>query len=365
MKWLIMSIMLAQNVDPLVLEQKSLEAREILQQNPVKYRVRNGRIIAREILIAVYNSLLDSIGLARIEVPVPSAKPFSFNLLTPDFLVEHISGSQIIRLRFNIFDQDANIQLIALDSRHIHTERQRREARDLFYRPYSDIFQEDYFTQKGWSFYKSIVRESQEELCATGAKSRAYPEKLLCEVFPDHLLLTLGAIEQMDDGEFFADPDYSVKKFLAHVARNGADAFFYSTSVEGARGLMQFMNSKKIGTYDLVRKKYPEVNLISDFEKGTADMKNSIKAAICLADMNLEELPQNARDRFETDWFLGGIFVATAHNGGSGRALRLWREFEKGLIDFDDFKPKKGLLPKETENFIKKYIAVWKILESR
>ncbi|MEK7560280.1 MAG: transglycosylase SLT domain-containing protein, partial [Patescibacteria group bacterium] len=191
-------------------------------------------------------------------------------------------------------------------------------------------------------------------------------EKFLCNVFPDRMFLTLGAIEQMDDGEFFANPEYSVKKFLAHIARNDKEAFSYSVSNDGARGLMQFMNSKRNATYNLVLRKYREVNLVTDHEKGMADMKNSIKAAICLADMNIAQMPQRAKDKFKDDWFLGGIFVAAAHNGGIGRTLLLWKESERKQagLGFYTYIQKRVLL-KETENFIKKYFETWKMLESR
>lgn len=343
MKWLFLSMILLQNIDPLVLEQKSLEARELLNKESITFKRAgkggNARIVSRDIILAVYSQVRDAIELVRLEVAVPKSlrnTSFNFKVATPGYSVERIAGKGITRLEFNIAD------FLVLDSRHLHLERQRTSPRDLFYAPYSDIFQNEYFTKSGFKKYSNIVKESQDELCTTGAKSRKYPEKLLCDVFPDHLFLTLGAIEQMDDREFFENPKYSVKKFLAHVARNGEEAFSYSVSVDGARGLMQFMNSRRIATYDAVRKRYPKVKLIADHEKGAADMKNSIKAAICLADMNLAELPQSAKNKFEA--------IIVAHNAGAGRA----KNFLRGKS-----------IPKETKNFLKKYRETWKILESR
>lgn len=370
MKLLALALLFFQDVDPAVLEKKSTEAREILKNESVNFRRakkdNSSRIISRDILLGAYSQRENKIHLIRLEIAVSKSlrgNSFDIQYVTPGYRVERYAGRGITRLEFKVTKLDGEEDLLVLDSRHLHLEKQKTSPRDLFYFPYSDVFQNEYFTLKGFKQYLSIMQESQDELCATGAKSIAYPEKLLCEAIPGHLFLTLGAIEQMDDGEFFANPTYSVKKFLAHIARNGAEAFSYSISVDGARGLMQFMNSRRIKTYNLVYRKYRAVNLISDYEKGTEDMKNSIKAAICLADMNLVQMPQHARDKFEKDWFLGGIFVSTAHNGGIGRALRLWREFEKNRISFSNFKPKRGVLRKETENFVKKYIETWLILK--
>lgn len=357
MKSLILSIFLWQGVDPVVLEQKSIEAREILKKETLGFgwtgKGKSYRIVSRVILLAVGFPTKKKINVINLEVEVPKSarrKSFKFEVLTPGFNVERLSGAGITRLNFKVFDKKTGEGLIVFDSRHLHLEKNRTSSRDLFYFPYSDIFQDEYFAKIGLEFYKNMVRESQNELCETNVKSKAYREKLLCEVFPDHFFLTLGAIEQMDDGEFFSNSDYSVKKFLAHIARNKENAFFYSVSQDGARGLMQFMNSRRYPTYNQTRKNCPEVGLLSDFELATADMKNSIKAAICLADMNLSKLPESAKKNFLEDQFRGGEAVAAAHNGGLGRALNFLRGRK---------------IPKETQNFLKKYRKTWKIFESR
>src|SRR3989344_3552453 len=351
MSWLILSFVLWQGADFEVLEKRSVEAREILKKDSVYFRRANksakSRIVSRDILLAVGSPSVDEINTIRLAVEVPIStrgSSFKFKTVTPGYIVERISGAGITRLIFKVTDKITNEEFTVWDSRHLHLENQRTSPRDLFYFPYSDVFQQEYFTEKGFLFYKNITRESQNELCASGAKSKAYPEKLLCEVFPDHWLLTLGAIEQMDDGEFFKNSDYSVNKFLTHIARNSSEAFFYSVSVDGARGLTQFMNSKRFPTYNQTRIDCPEIKLISDFEKGMADMKNSIKSAICLADMNLSKFPDSAKKKFLEDPFYGGEAVAAAHNGGLGRALNYLRGKK---------------IPKETQNFIKKYKETW------
>lgn len=343
-------IVYSAQIDFETIEKKSLEAREILKKENLGFRKeskkQSSRIVFRDIVLAVYSPKSD-IKIVCLDVAVPKSlrdNSFKFKVVTSGFKVERMAGKGITRLEFEVEG------FVVLDSRHLHLEKSRTSPRDLFYAPYSDFFQDEYFTKKGSDFYKNMIRESQEELCATGAKSKTFLNKLLCEVFPDQWLLTLGSIEQMDDGEFFKRPEYSVKKFLAHIARNRENAFFYSVSQDGARGLMQFMNSKKYPTYNQTRKNCPEIGLIADFELATADMKNSIKAAICFADTNLSKFPENAKKKFLEDPFVGGEVVAAAHNGGLGRALNFL---------------KRKKIPKETQGFIKKYRETWKILERR
>ena len=349
--------------------EKSNEARELLKESGVGFRRANKKIssviVSRDILLVVSDKNCQKIKLVRLEVNALSRNRFEFKVITSGYNVERISGAGITRLIFKVTDKDTGEELIVWDSRHLHLEKQRTSPRDLFYFPYSDAFLSQDIIDLGTVNLFEIMEKSKAELCATGTKSKAYPDKLLCEVIPDLWLATLGAIEQTDDADFFSDNQKAISKFLIHVARNKENAFYYSVSADGARGLMQFMNSRRIDTYNDVKRRYPAVKLISDFEKGTADMKNSIKAAICLADLNLSSLPIRARDLFLKNPNIGGTFIAAAHNGGAGRARTLWREFERGTINFSNFKTTRRVLLKETENFVNKYLVFWKILESR
>src|SRR3989344_3656268 len=341
-----------QGIDPNVFEQKFLEARKMLEKDRVFFEIvgkgKSSRIVSREILLIAYSLKNGHLIPIKLEVVVPkSLSDGSFKFKVKDtgvstvsnFDVKRIAGFGVTRLEFSIYDKQNHESLIVWDSRHLHLENKRTSPRDLFYAPYSDFFQDEYFTKKGLVIYRAIIEESRRGLCKKGAKSKAYPQKLLCEVFSDETIMALGTIEQMDDGEFFNNSRYAIKKFLAHIARNGEKAFYYSISSDGARGLMQFMNSKKIRTYDLVRGKYPEVGLIADFESGTANMKNSIKSAVCLADTNFAQMSKEKRNEEA---------AIVAHNGGLGRALN----FLQGKR-----------IPKETQNFIKKYRETRKILE--
>ena len=355
---------------------KSKEARELLRQETIGYRTggvgKKFRIVNRDIMLAAYSPVRDTIDLVHLVVDVPQPKnDFVFRVATSGYIVERLAGRGITRLMFRVVAGDGE-ELLVLGSRHLHLEHQ-TIPRDLFYAPFSDDFldapREDGFVNEGYKKFFSIIREAKSELCATGAKSKAYPDRLLCIVAPDQWLATLGSIEQTDDAQFFSDScgvpqcdRREIEKVMVHIARNGESAFGYSISADGARGLMQFMDSARIPTYRSMRKQYKDAGLTADFEHGSAEMKNSIKSAICLLDYHLTQLPSAVRELFLKDPKRGGAFVAAAHNAGFGHAKKMFTASLKNKIDWNTFTLPPRTIPKETIGFIRKYLRTWEIL---
>ncbi len=364
----------AQRISPDFLREKSQEARVLLEQIPVKYygsgKGKNFKPRTREIVLAAYSLERDTVETIKIETPIVQKKnSFAFTVKTPGYRVARLSGRGVTRLIFDVADASGE-QMIVLDSRFMHFEN-KISPRDLFYAPYADSFIQESFILEGYEYLFRTVREAQNELCAANVLSRAYPGKRVCEVIPDLWFATLGLIEQTDDGEFFGRAcvghvgcdEVAVWKALVHIARNHEQAFSYSVSVDGARGFMQFMNTRRIPTYRSMRARYPEALLHEDFEKGTADMKNSIKAAACLLDFNLSLLPEAARAQFLANPKIGGAYGAAAHNGGAGSAQRLYGAVAKQpSFSWTKFKAPRRTVLRETEGFIKKYLRTWDIL---
>ena len=343
---------------------------------------RGSSIVSRDIALAAYSQKRDAVEIIRLEVTVPQSVRDSRVILrvtTPGYFVERVSGKAVVRLVFRATDSHDE-KLIILDARHLHLEQQ-KYPRDLFYAPFDEVFIDPTFMNEGQRELLRIISEARRELCKTIARSRAYPEMPLCEVIPDQAIASLALSEQMDDGEFFGtgckEPTctmYTMAKALSHIARNHEYAFGYSISADGARGILQFMNSRRIPTYSVVRKKYPEVGLTADYEQGTANIKNSIKAAICLFDMNLAELPEDAREAFKKDPVKWSVLGAAAHNAGAGKAIRLYGELRKhktfSEVDwprdtyFENAFLRAGVVPKETIGFLKKYELVYQAMSS-
>ena len=365
----------AQRLSPDFLREKFKEARILLEQHPARYygsgKGKNFRPHTREIVLAVYSPVRDTVLAVRLEAPVSQKKnSFVFSVKTPGYRVERLSGRGVTRLVFDVADA-AGEKMIVLDLRYLHFEN-RISPRDLFYAPYSDSFIQEDFILGGYDHLFRIIREAQDELCAADVQSRAYSGKRLCEVIPDMWFATLGLIEQTDNSEFFGREcvghvgcdEVAIWKALVHIARNREQAFYYSVSEDGARGFMQFMNTRRIPTYRFVHTQYPEAFLEKDFEKGTADMKNSIKAAACLLDFNLSQLPPAVRAQFLENPKIGGAYGAAAHNGGAGSARRLYGAVAKqSSFNWSNFKAPRRTVLRETEGFIKKYIRTWDILQ--
>lgn len=354
------------------IQEKSDEARELLKENKVGFKrankKTNSRIISRDIFLAVDNKSCEGMKLVRLEVDVLSGKRFKFKVATPGYLVERIAGLGITRLTFRVTDKSTNEELTVWDSHHLHLESQRTSPRDLFYFLYSDYFLQEEITLAGSDFFLGAINEVQKEVCRKQIMSRAFKGKLVCDVYGDieKYLYALGASEQTDDGEFSADSERALSKFLVHMGRNKEQAFYYSISEDGARGLMQFMNKKGNMTYKWVKDSYPEAMLISDFEKGTADLKNSLLAAWLLFDLNLSKLSNDARSLVLINPKLGGFLGAASHNAGWKRGgKRLFAEIVAGEVTVETKDFTKSKVPKETKDFLKKFSSLWDMVQER
>ncbi len=365
-------------LSPEVLIEKSLIARSMLEKEKVhtfSKKLKNKNVVfAKEIILAVYSPSRDSITLIKLKTPIAqprNPKEFIFSVLTPGYSVEWLQGRGPVRLAFKIIGADGE-DMILLDARHLYFEKDPTygAGEETSYFPVTNDFLGKEFVYHGLDFLLSKVEDAKDELCDLNVSSRSFPGEKLCKVFPNALLMSLAFIEQIDDGEFNGGcpvdncSRYSASKVLAHLARNGENAFDYSVSSTGARGLMQFMNSKRIPTYNFIKNKYPDAKIIPDFMKGTRDIKNSIKAAICLLDYDLSILPEGAKQEFLVNSKIGGIFPVAAYNGGPLRAINLFKVIGNKEIDLNNLKIPKKTLKNETRGYIQKYVTIWDVIET-
>lgn len=160
--------------------------------------------------------------------------------------------------------------------------------------------------------------------------------------------------------------------------------FPYKGRIEHAVGVMQFTNHA--GTYNSVRKSCPRARLLPDFLQGAQNLRNSLKAAICLLDIELARLP-GVHALYRTNPAIGGVYPVIAYNAGAGRAKSAYDALVANGIDLEKADlglpeqifvrkqrcrtctKKKGrgsalkVLPGETEMYIKKYMYVLKFIE--
>ena len=360
-------------VSPALLKQKSEGAREFLKSAPVKEfacTIQKGKkkqkVSGREIALAFLDQVTLEDHYATIGICFSYSQE-TITVLDGDFSIQWLRGKGITHFAFEA--QRNNVQLVLLDSKHWMSETQRGE----YYFPYTDDFLFMEFVLDGGRFLLSQIRQAQEELCALIVRSRTFPSQQLCEIFHDDMLLNIALIEQMDEDEFGnACPqaetlppqnrifqncaEYSVFKVLAHYARNKHDAFRYAGSRMGAIGHMQFTRKTYL---DIAINKYPEAKLMRDFETGARDLKNSIKAAICLLDYELSQMPTKIHQIFRLDYRAGGLYPAVAYNGGKNRAQCVFRQKRSGK----QCRATRAAW-KETAGYITKHQGIWHIINN-
>ncbi len=110
------------------------------------------------------------------------------------------------------------------------------------------------------------------------------------------------------------------EEVLVTLAANGDDAYDDAVSRARAQGLAQFIKS----SYQLTRRRYPGARLRADFNAGTADHLNVVKAQYCLADWTLTTLKKETLADLNLPGFEEelGAFIAAGYNGGERRAAR-------------------------------------------
>lgn len=225
--------------------------------------------------------------------------------------------------------------------------------REIVYTPYSKAIDNAVTRWLGRRFLIRAIREAQDDLRLRRVRSRAYRGMSVADVVPVETALTLSVIEHVDPERFryaMASPKPGlvaclVDEVFVTVAANRSEAYAYSVSSAGARGLFQFTRS----TYDGLRKEYPEAGLEPDFIRGMRDPKNAAKASLLLFDSDLSRLSIRRRERYREHSEEMGEYLAAAYNWGSPRVNDAMRQcgptWEKRL-------------PEETKAYLRKYRVI-------
>jgi hypothetical protein len=207
------------------------------------------------------------------------------------------------------------------------------QRRDAVYVPYSTALQQAITVRRGGEFLGKQILFSLMELGRLNAESGA--DFFIIEKTDGNL--ASNAIERValiEHADYFEFQEFRVGRWpynpfdraLTILALNGPDAFSATPSLANASGLMQFTNKSrqgKPGTWDLVRKKYKWAKLPS-FEVGAKSQTESIKAAILLHDLNLNELVKKFGAEILKDSNTER-YLAAAYNGGVGPVAKAIR----------------------------------------
>ncbi len=345
-----------------LLERLSQEARAILENAQVgQWCQPRGRQIA----LAAYNTRSRTFEVVKIGLCLHS--PRTPTTLTDGYSVRRLAGGGITRFVFDIHNGNRDRYWFVL-GKHWDEKTGRAE----YYYPYADYFLRPDIVLEGNRVLVKAAEEALEELRNFKVFSSISSEKLVSDMVSPELLVNIALIEQMDDSEAFAlcpDPqtlpeenriyrnctEYAAFKAFVHYARNKENAFRFVSSVAAARGAMQFTRP----TYQLVRDRYQRAELIEDFELGTQNLRNSLKAAACLLDLELASLPEEARKTFLDNGREGGLYPIIAYNGGGARAMCVWRNgYERNSCRASTN------AWRQTLGYIAKYKAVWQVIDA-
>ena len=140
-----------------------------------------------------------------------------------------------------------------------------------------------------------------------------------------------------------------IHETLVILGTNRENAYRYSASKAGARGLFQFIPD----TYRRIAWLYPRAELKRDFVPGMEDHENAAKASFLLFDADMRALSNGEKEQVLNEPQALGRFLASAYNCGSGKT--------KGAMDRHG-ENWCSRVPDETQVYIKKYDAVWEWL---
>ena len=169
------------------------------------------------------------------------------------------------------------------------------------------------------------------------------------DIMLPEVALVLSIIEHIDPVRFKNCPEVDkialVHEVLTIIGANTTNAYAYSKSPAGARGLFQLVPD----TYRRLRDKYPQAGLKKDFVLGCADHLNAAKASLLLFHSDLADLPRERLSAIRKDARAAGMYLAAAYNCGSGRVGKSARKCGSEWA---------CRLPEETKIYLKKFDVV-------
>ncbi|MBS1172077.1 MAG: hypothetical protein H6R12_907 [Proteobacteria bacterium] len=353
-----------QRLDTPVIEgEKTVREREIV----VRVRGKKGRsatrtvvrkethvALSRRITLAAYDECDGSLHAVAVRVPHPlpahaagngrkAVPTFVFTRLTPGYEVSHEGGMGVARLKFSVSKDGRPLTVLAMKHPRIPSRYWRSgdpqlldDTKAVVYSAYQPEYHRRPFTEDlveaGVRRWLGDIRGALEGLKQSGARSFAFPEESLAQLWPPEVLLMLGTIEQADDGEFRADALRTAEAIAIEYAMN-SEPFYYANSSADAIGPYQFTDNWKgsrPGTYSSIVRRCSDAQLISSFDRGARDLKNSIRAAVCLLDLELARMPDDALRLFREDYQVGAAYPIAAYNAGGRQSAKLYSELPPG-----------------------------------
>jgi hypothetical protein len=345
----------ARGRDEVILDQVA-QAKALLRTVKLEYVfTRKGRkeaLRGRPVAFALWSESRKEWSIAHIEIPRPPVKwkpggqPLPFIVRTPGIEARHVKGTGAERLMF-AFTRDGEPMKVygrkfpVFDNALVAKKKWRaavETAQPIIYLPFTEDTLDPLFVNGGKEFLLATARKAIEELRRANAPSLAFPGELLADVVPPAVITTLAVIEQTDDADFQVKKEDAFEEVLSQYGLKREEAYRYSVSRAAAIGAMQFTNKRGNGTYAFVVRKCPAARLNPNFERGATDLLNAMKAAICLFDIELSQMPADIRAAYHENREVLGIFPVAAYNGGPRNVAKLARVIDTMGVRLEDLR---------------------------
>jgi hypothetical protein len=221
--------------------------------------------------------------------------------------------------------------------------------KEVVYTPYSPGIDTWQVRRAGLEYLVRQIDLAHQDLKARNVSLTGF-DGLSANTMASDVSLVLSIIEHIDPVRFKNCPQGEenalVHEVLTIVGANTTEAYAYSKSSAGARGLFQLIPD----TYRRLREKYPRAGLMKDFVSGSLDHGNAAKASMLLFDSDLADLPRERMADMRQNIRAIGTYLAAAYNCGAGRVQKSAR------VCGDNWTCR---LPEETKLYLKKFDVVW------
>jgi hypothetical protein len=334
------------------------EARVLLRDVELQYvftgKGRRETLRGRPVAFALWSEATKSWSVAHVEIPRPPVKwkpgrrPLRFVVsAAPGISARHVKGTGAERLMFSFANGEEALKVYGrkfpvFDEALVKKKRWREvvaTARPIVYLPFTQDTLDPRFVVEGIEYLRNTAHRAVEELRHAGVPSRAFPGELLADVVPAEVIMTLAVIEQTDDGDYRRKQELAFEEVLSQYGLKREDAYRYSVSRAKAIGPMQFTNSRGNGTYSLVVRRCRDAQIDPDFERGATNLLNAMKAAICLFDIELNQMPAHIRQPYRNNQKVLGIFPVAGYNGGPRNVAKLYRVIKRMRVNLEDLRP--------------------------
>jgi hypothetical protein len=237
--------------------------------------------------------------------PAVDVQLIRFNGVNSKFQINKPVGGQVVALKYLITGPESGGKKAIENS-----------LQEAVYVPYSPDFASPDILAYGANYLDSVIKKVAADL--QNEPSQAVPGKTIIEAIRPALIKALVYAEHTDTTQILVNNDVrgTIDQLNILFALNEGDAYKYSVSAAGARGLAQFMPA----TYKSLVKRHPEAALNLDFAAGMSDHENSIKAMYLL----LDDYAGAVRAQAALGFAEGRVFDygAASYNAGTTRVAK-------------------------------------------